>query len=125
MVSRLLIEGWRFIAHSFALVAQSHCLCLLRRNGVDLRFADLPYYYDTWRRTRGVFTPEQEEALGALRAPEAAFAPDITYTLRPEHPDFSAPSSGRRFAFATAEYRILTGEARGGLESAARVPESV
>ena len=125
MSKRLLIEGWRFLPHSYALVAQSHCLCLLQRDDVELRFADLPYHDGAWRRTRGVFTPAQEEALAALRPPEADFAPEATFTLRPERPDFSAPRTGRRFAFGTAEYRLLTEQNRGGLRSAAQVPETV
>jgi glycosyltransferase involved in cell wall biosynthesis len=125
MMRRLLVEGWRFLPHSYALVAQSHCLCLLHRDDVALRFVDLPYYYDTWRRTRGVFTQAQEDALAALRAPESGFAPQVTYTFRPERPDFSAPASGRRFAFGTAEYRILTEQGRSGLPCAAQIPDVV
>ena len=122
---RLLVEGWRFIPHSYALVAQSHCLCLLQGHEVDLRFVDLPYYFDRWRRTRGVFTAEQEASLAGLRAPEPDFLPQATLTMRPERPDFSAPRSGRRFAFGTAEYRVLAEERRSGLRSAAEVPDTV
>jgi len=122
---RLLIEGWRFLPHSYALVAQSHCLCLLHRDDIELRFSDLPYYRDTWRRTRGVFTPEEEEVLAALRAPEEGFAAEATFTMRPERPDFSEPRSGRRFAFGTAEYRVLRESNRSGLGSGTQVPETV
>ena len=113
MRRRLLVEGWRLIPHSYALVAQSHCLCLLQREDVELRFADLPYYYDTWRRTRGVFTPEQERALAALRSPEVGFAPQATFSLHAERPDFTAPASGHKFVFGTPEYRVLKTENRG------------
>ena len=121
---RLLIEGWRFIPHSYALVAQSLCLCLLRRDDVALRFADLPYY-DTWCKTPGLFAAHQESALAALCPPELDFAPDATFTMRPERPDLSAPRSGRRFAFGTAEYRVLTEANRSGLRSGAEVPDTV
>ncbi|HTR58113.1 MAG TPA: glycosyltransferase family 4 protein [Casimicrobiaceae bacterium] len=124
-VRRLLIEGWRFIHHSYALVAQSHCLCLLRRPDVDLRFVDLPYYFKRWRGIRGVFTAEQEALLASLRAPEPDFMPQATLTMRPERPDFSAPRSGRRFAFGTAEYRVLAEDKRSDLRSAAEVPDTV
>jgi glycosyltransferase involved in cell wall biosynthesis len=124
-VRRLLVEGWRFVPHSYALVAQSHCLCLLQRSEFDLRFVDLPYYFDSWRRTRGVFTAEQEASLAGLRAPEPGFLAQATLTMRPESPDFSAPRSGRRFAFGTAEYRILPEEKRSGLRSGAEVPDTV
>ncbi|HKE42264.1 MAG TPA: glycosyltransferase family 4 protein [Casimicrobiaceae bacterium] len=122
---RLIVEGWRFVPHSFAMVAQSHCLSLLSNDRVELRFADLPYYDDAWRRTRGIFSADQETALAALRPPERDFSPDATFTLRPERPDFSAPPAGRRFCFGTAEYRVLKTQNRTGLRSGAEVPESV
>jgi len=125
MNRRLLVEGWRFLPHSYALVAQSHCQWLLQRDDIELRFLDLPYYDDTWRRTRGVFSAEQEQALAALRPPEAGFAPQATFSLRPERPDFSAPASGHKFVFGTPEYRVLTAENRSGLRSAAGIPGTV
>jgi glycosyltransferase involved in cell wall biosynthesis len=123
--SRLLVEGWRFLPHSYALVAQAHCLCLASRPDIDLRFVDLPFYKQSWKRAPGIFTPDQEKVLAALRAPESSFAPDATFTLRPERPDFRPPKTGRRFAFATAEYRVLTPTNVGELRSAAEVPASV
>jgi glycosyltransferase involved in cell wall biosynthesis len=122
---RVLIEGWRFIHHSYALVAQSHCLCLLRHDEIDLRFRDLPFHSEAWKATPGIFTPEQERALAGLVAPEPTFAPEATFTLRPESPDFGAPIAGRKLAFGTAEYRILTEENRRGLNSAADVADTV
>lgn len=121
----LLIEGWRFISHSFALVAQSQCVSLLQRDDVDLRFADLPYYRDTWRSARGILPTDQEAIMAELRAPEFDFMPDATYTMRPERPDFSAPRSGRRFVFGVAEYRVLKTQNRSGLRSGTEVPEAV
>jgi glycosyltransferase involved in cell wall biosynthesis len=122
---RLLIEGWRFLPHSYALVAQAHCLCIARRAEVDLRFVDLPLYFGKWKPARGIFSADEERVLSALRAPEASFSPEATFTLRPERPDFSAPRAGRRFAFGTAEYRVLTEDNRGGLGSAAEVAAAV
>ena len=65
---RLLLEGWRFIHHSYALVAQAHCLCLLRRGDIDLRFKDYPYYYPDWKPTGGIVDAEQQRALAAIRS---------------------------------------------------------
>src|SRR5204862_4667195 len=122
---RLLVEGWRFLPHSYALVAQAHCLCLARRADIDLRFVDLPFYDPAWKTAQGIFSPDEEATLEALRAPEPSFAPEATFTLRPERPDFSAPRVGRRFAFGTAEYRVLTAENAGPLRSAIDVPANV
>jgi hypothetical protein len=75
---RLLVEGWRFIPHSYALVAQAHCLSLLRRNDVDLRFRDLPFHDGGWQPVRGLFAKEDEDALAALGAPEIGFEPQVS-----------------------------------------------
>ena len=122
---RLLIEGWRFLPHSYAMVAQAHCLCIAKRADVDLRFVDLPFYSEAWKSARGIFSPDDERRLSELRAPEVSFLPEATFTLRPEHPDFSAPRAGRKFSFATAEQRVLSEESVGALRSAADVPSSV
>ena len=122
---RLLVEGWRFLPHSYALVAQAHCLCIARHADVDLRFVDLPFYSKTWKPARGIFEPGEEQVLSDLRAPEPSFSPEATFTLRPERPDFRAPRSGRKFAFGTAEYRVLAEHNRSGLRSAAEVAGTV
>ena len=122
---RLVVEGWRFLSHSVALDAQSTCLSLLKNSEVELRFIDLPYYYDTWRSARGLLPDHQEARLAALKAPEPDFAADATFTMRPEAPDFSSPRCGRRFAFGTAEYRVLKIRNRSGLSSGAQVSKAV
>jgi glycosyltransferase involved in cell wall biosynthesis len=122
---RLQFEGWRFIPHSYALVAQAHCLCLLRRGDIDLRFQDIPYYYPTWQTTGGLIAPEDERVLAALRAPEAEFLPEATFSMRAEQSDFTAPRSGLKFVFGTPEYRVLGEGQRGGLSSGAELPDAI
>src|SRR5450755_1601320 len=90
MQKRLLIEGWRFIPHSYALVAQAHSICLLQRGDIDLRFRDLPYYYPAWRRTRNIFPPADEEVLQEIRNPDDAYAPDVTLRICAEPLDVEA-----------------------------------
>jgi glycosyltransferase involved in cell wall biosynthesis len=119
---RLLVEGWRLVPHSYALVAQAHCLALLRRGDVELRFRDLPFHDETWRRTRGVHPEAEEATLAALPAPDPSFAPDITLHMMP---DFSPPASGRKAAFGTPEFRVVPREWRTGARSGAEVAPSV
>jgi glycosyltransferase involved in cell wall biosynthesis len=122
---RLQFEGWRFIHHSYALVAQAHCLCLLRRGDIDLRFRDLPYYDPAWKATRGIVSAADELALAELRAPDAAFLPEATFSMRAEESDFTAPRYGRKFVFGTPEYRVLQDRQRSGLSSADELPETI
>src|SRR5262249_55595303 len=61
----------------------------------------------------------------ALRSPEGSFEAEATFTLRPERPDFTPARSGRRFSFATAEFRVLAPQNASGFGSATEVPSSV
>ncbi|MDQ2962820.1 MAG: glycosyltransferase family 4 protein [Pseudomonadota bacterium] len=119
---KLLVQGWRFVHHSYALVAQSHSLSLLRGGEVDLRFEDLPYHKASWRATKGILDAADEAILSTLRGPETSFVPDVTLRFRP---DFSAPRIGRKFTFDTPEFRVLRPAVTQGLRSAADIPESV
>ncbi len=120
--SNLLVQGWRFIHHSYALVAQSHCVSLVRRGGIELRFEDLPYHRPSWQATRGILDPADEAILSELRGPDANFAPDATLRFSA---DFTAPARGRKFVFDTPELRVLRPSARSTLRSPADVSDSV
>ena len=47
----LLIEGWRGINHSIALVNQYQILELLKFSGLTLYHHDLPFFFPHWTRT--------------------------------------------------------------------------
>ena len=119
---KLLIQGWRFIHHSYALVAQAHSLSLLRRDDVELRFQDLPFVTPEWQPSRGIFDPDDERALAELRGPDASFVPEATLRFAR---DFTPPPSGRAFVFDTPEFRALRPgvmrKLRAGTEAADRV----
>lgn len=104
MARKLLVQGWRFIHHSYAIVAQEHCLSIVRRGDVALRFEDLPFPTSHWHASRGILDPADERALADLRSPEEGFAPEATLRFGP---DFTAPPSGRRYVFDTPEFQVL------------------
>src|SRR3989442_15919261 len=99
---KLLVQGWRFVHHSYALVAQAHSVCLLRRGDVELRFQDLPFLTPEWQPSRGILDADDERALAELRGPDESFAPEATL---PSARDFTPPPSGRGFLFYTPEDR--------------------
>ena len=123
---RLQFEGWRFIHHSYALVAQAHCLCLLRRGDIDLRFRDLPYYYPTWQTTRGLVAPEEERAAGRAACSRGGVPPrgDVQHARRGERlyrrRDPAASSSSARPSTGCCG----DGQ-RGGLSSGAALPDAI
>lgn len=100
---RLLVEGWRFLPHSYAMVNQWQLLALLRCNDVELRVRDLPLYRPGWRTGRGSMPEADERALEMLAAPEPGFAPDAV--LRIAFPFDLSPSEAPRLAvFCTSEF---------------------
>lgn len=104
MVGRkLLIEGWRGISHSYAMVNQWQVLELLRR-GLTIRFQDTAFFRPHWnsQTSPGGFDPAQIAAIAALRAPDSDEAVDATFRIAYPY-DFSAAPRGRLFVFGTSE----------------------
>ena len=118
----LLVEGWRLVGHSYALVAQAHCLSLLKRSDVTLRFRDLAYRSSAWRRTRGLLPPDEEALLESIPGPEASFVPDVTLHMLP---DFTPVPHGRKVSFGTPEFRVIPTEWRATSNEPDGVPEGV
>lgn len=68
---RLLIEGWRGVNHSFALVNQCQILELLRLPGVQLFHRDMPFAMSHWNSTQHDpgFAPDDAARIAALAEP--------------------------------------------------------
>ena len=80
-MKHLLVEGWRGVNHSFALVNQYQLLELLRRPGWRLSHRDLPFAMPHWTRQRNSagFMPTESAALDAI--PEPHDAPEVVLRL--------------------------------------------
>jgi len=102
-ISSILISGWRFIPHSFAVVCQFECLELLRRAGVRLFFEDTPYFNPTWQPMTGMFSAGDDAALRSIAPPPAGLRADAE--LRFGYPyDLLRPARAERtIVFGTAE----------------------
>ncbi len=81
-MTRLLIEGWRGVNHSFALVNQCQILELLRLPGVQLYHRDLPFAMAHWNsKTHDPgFAPDDAARIAALAEPGGA-AVDCIYRI--------------------------------------------
>jgi glycosyltransferase involved in cell wall biosynthesis len=102
----LLVEGWRFIPHSYAIVNQFQCLQFLQEPNLVLRHRDVPYFNPGWRAMSGLFERSAEEAIGGIAGPGAGETPDAV--LRITFPYNVSPSvSGRTVVFGTAECRCV------------------
>jgi glycosyltransferase involved in cell wall biosynthesis len=101
----VLVSGWRFIPHSYAVVSQYQCLELLRPGrGLRLFFQDMPYYNSSWRAMEGMHGTESDAALRSI----PPLPPDrrADAELRIEFPyDLLRPGrAARTTVFGTAEF---------------------
>jgi glycosyltransferase involved in cell wall biosynthesis len=114
-VFSIVVEGWRFLPHSYALVNQFQCLEMTRRLSLKLFHRDVPYFRPQWRPMRGVFDAESEKALESLKPPTDEI-PDCT--LRISFPyDFAQAPTRKLAVFGTSEFKIVPPQLlAGGLE---------
>jgi glycosyltransferase involved in cell wall biosynthesis len=101
----LIVEGWRFLPHSYAIVNQWQLLALLRRN-IALKVVDVPFYRPSWQAQAGLFEPTAEQALRSIEVAQPAESADVT--LRVFYPFTFSPSRSRLTAvFATLEQQLI------------------
>lgn len=110
----LLVEGWRFIPHSYACVNMWQLLELSKRTDMHLVHRDMPFFQEGWRRTSGMFDPVQERALHAVAGYSSDVQPDLVYRIFAPLSLTPECHAGRTCVFATAEWCYLAPEYFGG-----------
>ncbi len=109
----LLVEGWRFLPHSYAMVNQNQCLELLQRPGIRLFHRDLPFAKSHWQRIAGLWPPHLEAQLQSIPAPPPGLKIDAVLRMGFPHFFHSDPNTERTFTFGTTEMKALLDEAIG------------
>src|SRR5213080_2910846 len=98
----LVIEGWRFSPHSYAVVNQFQCLELLRRPDVRVFHRDIPYFMPDWMKTTGLFDPQAEALIDSIPPPDDSVKADAIFRIT--FPYNLAPANVPRLCvFGTAE----------------------
>ncbi|HAR62399.1 MAG TPA: glycosyl transferase group 1 [Candidatus Margulisbacteria bacterium] len=98
----ILIEGWWFISHSYAVVNQFQTLEFLKQSDIKIFRRDMPYYGSSWKPTREIFSKTDEEKLFNIPVILDDEIPDITYRIYGPF-DFRRSKSSRTFVFGTTE----------------------
>jgi glycosyltransferase involved in cell wall biosynthesis len=100
----ILVEGWRLIPHSYAMVNQYQCLELLKRPDLRLYHRDVPH---SWAKTTGIWTPEVEAKISGIPAPPLDLKPDVL--LRMGFPHFldADPAAKRTISWCTSEFGLI------------------
>lgn len=103
----ILIRGWRFLPHSYAIVNQFQCLELARRPDLTLYFEDVPFYSPDWNSARGLLSAEDEEAIEHFPPLPPGLTPDVEFRIAYPYDLSSLPMGKRVAVFGTAEYKAV------------------
>lgn len=106
----ILIEGWRGINHSYALVNQWQIKELIK--STNIFFKDMPYISEKWSLAQNDsgFDKNFKDIINNLNMPGVSQNIDITYRIASPY-DFSADfNSNSVFVFGTCEYKFLRKE---------------
>jgi glycosyltransferase involved in cell wall biosynthesis len=102
----LLIEGWRFVPHSYAIVNQFQCLEFLKEPNLTVRHRDVPYYGPNWKATMGLFDRASEEAIRGIAGPAADQTVDAVFRISVPF-NLSPSIGGKTVVFGTAECQCV------------------
>lgn len=106
MSIKILVEGWRFIPQSYAIVNQFQCLEFLKRPEIEIFHKDMPFPYEFWKPVTGLLDTCQEEVLRNISAPQVNQPTDITFRIFNPF-NFCSSSDGRTYVFITSEYGCI------------------
>jgi len=104
---QIIVEGWRFLPHSYAIANQFQLLEMSDRPELTIFHRDQPYASKTWQPVRDLFDPEAELTIEQIPNPEPHQQADAT--LRMYAPLNLAPANTPKTAvFGCTEWGILT-----------------
>jgi len=103
---KLVVEGWRSLGNSYAVTNQWQLLALTRRQGIDLRVKDLPFFDPAWPRHPGLFPDPSARVISEIKQAPPDFMPDATWRMAFPY-DLRPATTGRTLIFGTSENRIV------------------
>lgn len=106
-MTNILIQGWRFLPHSYSIINQFQCLELLKRPGINIFHEDLPFFQEDWQSINGIFDKPAETALQTI--PQPSSNQQVDAVLRISYPyNLVASSAPKTCVFGTAELGRVT-----------------
>ena len=103
----LLIEGWRGINHSYALINQYQIRELLKNSKFKIYFKDVPYFDSEWNKKDNSSGLEDfEEKISKLTQPSNKLKIDILYRISFPY-RMHGGNANKIFVFGTSEYQKI------------------
>ena len=106
---KILIEGWRGINHSYAMVNQ-YQLLEMQKMGLELQHLDLPFFNEKWNSidNDSGFEESDKQKIASIQTASSAENLDITYRISFPFRFYRAKSE-KLFVFATSEQQNIDG----------------
>ncbi|MBD2771524.1 glycosyltransferase [Iningainema tapete] len=106
-MANIVIQGWRFLPHSYSIINQFQCLELLKRPSVQIFHEDVPFFQPTWQSINGLFAQAAEVSLQNIPKPSANQLYDAV--LRITYPyNLETSSAPKTCVFGTSEVGGVT-----------------
>ncbi len=103
---KIIVEGWRFIPHSYAIANHFQLLEMLKRPELKIFHRDMPFVQDSWKPVKGLLDPASEMALNAIPTPPPDCEADVT--LRMYCPfNLASAKTPRTVMFGCTEWGIV------------------
>jgi glycosyltransferase involved in cell wall biosynthesis len=100
------VEGWRFIAHSYAIVNQWQLLALSRRTDIAVKVLDAAFLGRHWQKQEELFDPQAAQILQSFDVAQSCESADTTLRICSPF-DFSRSPSVKTAVFGTSESHVL------------------
>ena len=103
---RVMVEGWRFLNHSYAVANRHYLEHLLKDRRLEVFQREMPYFRPEWQAVPAAMFPPSLQA--ALALPQASALERVDWTVRFDFPHrLSPPREGKVLVFMTSEYSRL------------------
>lgn len=106
---KVLIEGWRGINHSYAMVNQ-YQLLEMREMDLELQHLDLPFFNEKWNSidNDSGFEECDKQKIISIQSANSTQGPDVTYRISFPY-RFYPSQSEKLFVFGTSEFQNVDG----------------
>jgi len=106
---RIIVEGWRFLPHSYAIANQFQLLEMLKYPNLEIFHKDIPFLDENWQPVAGLLNATAEAAIKNIPHPWASLKADATLRISVPY-NFATSNTKRTCLFATTEWGILHNE---------------
>lgn len=106
MTKKFLIEGWRFLPHSYAVANMWQCLELVKRN-LEVYHNDVPFFNKNWQTRKNLISPYADNIMSTIQHLNDISLADIVYRISYPY-NFTPVNNKKLFIFATSEALQIT-----------------